>query len=234
MPYTYKNKTKSLTAWAEELGYTDGGSLLYYRINHWGVEKALAAKPSVPNRLTFKGETKSIPEWSKTLGVPAYTIHKRLKRFGSVYGALSAPKVKAERHGMSKTPEYKIWDAIKSRCFNPNHPQTADYMQRGITMYKPWKLSFTQFITDVGRRPKTPKNLTIERIDNDKGYFPGNVKWATRKEQQRNTRSNHMHTEVYNGVEQTHCVAEWSEILDVNKTLLYHRIKANGSLFLSK
>lgn len=229
MPYTYDKKTQSLTKWAEELGYTDGGSLLYYRINHWGIDKAMIAKPPVPNRITFNGVTKSIPAWAEELDMPAYTLRKRLIK-GSVYAALTVPKKTVERHGLSRTPEYKIWDAIKTRTKNPNHPQYADYAGRGIFMYEPWRQSFTKFIEDVGFRPKKPKNLTIERIDNDKGYFPGNVKWATRKEQQRNTRLNHIVTYTHNGVEETHCVADWSEILGISRSILYHNLSVFGTM----
>jgi hypothetical protein len=86
---------------------------------------------------------------------------------------------------MSHSPEHEIWKAAKARCFNPKTPNFNNYGGRGITMEEPWKSSFEAFYRDMG--PK-PYGLTLERINNDGNYAPGNCKWATRKEQRANTR----------------------------------------------
>lgn len=86
-------------------------------------------------------------------------------------------------HG-SLTPEYYSWVAMKARCLNPNVKNWPRYGGRGITVCDRWAASFSAFLKDMGTRPTA--KYTLDRIDNDKNYEPGNVRWATPKEQQRN------------------------------------------------
>jgi hypothetical protein len=86
------------------------------------------------------------------------------------------------------TREYKIWNGMISRC-RPSGRAHKYYAGRGITICERWKNSFAAFLEDMGR---CPPGLTLDRIDNSRGYDPGNCRWATRKQQSRNTRSNHI------------------------------------------
>jgi len=82
---------------------------------------------------------------------------------------------------MSKTKVHAAWCEIIRRVENPNFIKTKHYMGRGITMCPQWRGSFEAFYTEVGD-PPSPKH-SIDRINNDGNYEPGNVRWATQKEQ---------------------------------------------------
>ncbi len=80
-------------------------------------------------------------------------------------------------HGLSKTPEYKVWSSMVERCHNPNDKKFKHYGGRGISVCDLWRASFAAFIADMGRRPKG--RLTIERLNNDGNYEPDNCEWAS-------------------------------------------------------
>lgn len=92
---------------------------------------------------------------------------------------------KNAKHSLSQSPEYRIWNAMKQRCNNANDKNFKDYGGRGIFVCDAWN-DFSSFIADMGRRPA--KHLTIDRIDNDDGYYKENCRWATRKTQRANQR----------------------------------------------
>lgn len=132
-------------------------------------------------------------------------------------------KVRGTIHGKSKTKEYFIWSGIMQRCLNPKSPAYHHYGGRGITVCRRWR-SFQNFIEDVGEAP-TPKH-SIDRIDNNGSYEPGNVRWATQKEQMNNTRMNRFIT--HKG--KTMTIAQWAEHLGMKHSKLYARIQDNWSV----
>ena len=83
-------------------------------------------------------------------------------------------------------PEYRVWLHLRGRCNNHNDAAYRHYGGRGIRVCKEWD-NYPQFLADVGRRPSSLH--TLDRLDNDKGYEPGNCAWTTRTQQARNRRS---------------------------------------------
>lgn len=122
-------------------------------------------------------------------------------------------------HGLAGSPEHKVWLGIIKRCENPNDKHFADYGGRGIRISSVWRRDFAAFLAEVGERP-TPKH-SIERIDNSRGYEPGNVRWATMQEQANNTRRNY--TITIDGRTQT--IAQWAHEKRVLPHLIIGRLR---------
>lgn len=128
-------------------------------------------------------------------------------------------------HGLSLTVEHIIWKGMKQRCLNPKDVGYADYGGRGITICDRW-LKFENFIADIlASLGPRPDGMSIDRINTDGNYEPGNVRWATRIQQARNKRNNLVLT--HNG--ETRCAAEWAKRTGIPVATLYKRIEMGWS-----
>lgn len=125
------------------------------------------------------------------------------------------------KHGMAKTPFYDVWINIRERCENINNPSYKTYGAKGITVSKEWH-DFNIFYKDMYQTYK--RGLSIDRIDNTKGYHNGNCKWSTRIEQNNNKSNNILVT--YKGV--TGSLAFVCRELDAPYRTIRHRIKEQG------
>ena len=119
-------------------------------------------------------------------------------------------------HGMYGTKTYHVWANMIQRCANPNHKSYHNYGGRGIKVCERWA-DFKNFLDDMGERPD---GLSIERKNNNGGYSPCNCKWATRKEQNRNTRRNRPIT--YKG--ETKILVEWARQFNLSREVLSSRL----------
>ena len=123
------------------------------------------------------------------------------------------------KHGESHlTTEYVTWCSMRQRCADPASRSYPLYGGRGITVCDEWRDDYAAFLAHVGRRP-SPRH-SLDRIDNERGYEPGNVRWALPEVQARNTRSNRLIT--HDG--QTFCLAEWSARTGIHRATIDVRL----------
>ncbi len=132
-------------------------------------------------------------------------------------------RLRTKTHGLSDTPTYRTWSDMKGRCFRTLNRDYPDYGGRGITVCDRWKNSFEDFVSDMGERPK---GSTIDRIDVDGNYEPGNCRWATSKQQQRNKRNSRLITFR----KRRRSLAEWAEGLGMPYDVLRYRLDAGWTV----
>lgn len=129
----------------------------------------------------------------------------------------------AHTHKQSGTRLYMTWQGIKGRCYNPHDTRYSRYGGRGIKVCDEWKHSFQNFY-EWAYASGYSDELTIDRIDNDKDYCPGNCRWATQQQQARNRSTN---IDITIG-HSTRSLIEWCEIFDLEYSTVYARYKRNG------
>ena len=126
------------------------------------------------------------------------------------------------KHGFYKDRQYRVWLSMRQRCENPNDRSYKNYGGRGITVCERWQ-EFVNFLADMGPRPK---GFDIDRIDNSRGYEPGNCRWVSRRQNLLNTRLTRMLT--YNG--ETLPMRIWADRIGVPHSTLKNRIDRGWSI----
>lgn len=128
-------------------------------------------------------------------------------------------------HGKHGTRIYKIWKDMKQRCYNTNNLSYKEWGGRGILICDEWLYDFMTFY-DWSMNNGYKDNLTIDRIDNNKGYSPSNCRWTNAKTQSRNKRNNINIT--ING--EVHCLTDWCKILNLNHKTVSTRLSRGWSI----
>ena len=128
------------------------------------------------------------------------------------------------KHGLCKDPLFYVWNAMIRRCCNPKCSAYSRYGAIGRTVCEEWRDDAHKFI-EWAYSNGYKKGLTLDRIENSKGYSPDNCRWVDRFVQQNNTRRNHYI--VARG--ETHSIAEWSRITGINKNTITKRLRSGWS-----
>lgn len=121
------------------------------------------------------------------------------------------------RHGQVSS-EYKSWRCMRKRCLDPSHEEYHRYGGRGLSIEPTWVLDFQSFINDMGLKPS--RKHTLERLNNDLGYFKENCMWATMKEQA-NNRSNNVFV-LFKGEKKT--ISQWATLYNIDSHALRSRV----------
>ena len=129
---------------------------------------------------------------------------------------LARSAVMNKKHGLSQTALFQRWHMMVRRCTDQRIEAYKNYGGRGITVCDRWMV-FENFVEDMGF---PDRGMTLERIDNDKGYSKENCCWAPRKTQSRNKRTNRMIE--HNG--KTQCVSDWEDELGFTRGVLRNRL----------
>ena len=138
----------------------------------------------IKKRIDKSADNHFLSDWKCDCGNIKTIIHTRvITGYTKSCGCLARQTKPSLTHGYKGTKTYSSWCSAKHRCFSENSKDWPKYGGAGITMHKSWAKSFSQFLRDMGERPL---GTTLDRIDRNGNYEPGNCRWATIKEQQIN------------------------------------------------
>jgi hypothetical protein len=161
----------------------------------------------------------------KEVTVRGYCLRKGRTRSCGCYQPEATSRANTT-HGQTKdyriSPEYASWCGMKERCLNPNNPQYKNYGGRGITVHPEWLDSFDSFISHIGIIPSDGKRYTLDRIDNEKNYTPGNVRWSDPLTQANNKRNNIKLT----ALGKTMTLPQWSRETGISIYIMRNRLLA--------
>jgi hypothetical protein len=125
------------------------------------------------------------------------------------------------RENKQHVDTYTVWNGMIQRCYNTTYKVFPYYGGRGILVCQRWRKSFVAFVEDMGYRPL---RMEIDRIDNSKGYEPGNCHWVSKKENCRNRRTNHFLT----AFGRTLTIVAWAEETGISAKLIGVRVRELG------
>lgn len=196
----------------------------------WATQAEQAANTRKTVRVMFQGESMCASEAARRIGVNAGFLVERFKLGETIEAiaariecrkAFAARRPYAQRSMREKT--YGCWKGMVSRCHDSTNKSFARYGMRGVLVCPRWRNSFENFLDDVGIRPSTEHSL--DRYPNQQGsYEPGNVRWATKGEQNQNRRSAHLIS--FDGA--THSITEWAEIVGIPAKTIGARLREEG------
>ena len=146
-------------------------------------------------------------------GPPCHKSQLRRETAMTTHGHSCGPKGRN-----NTTPTYQTWSNMRSRCNNPHTSGYANYGARGISICARWNDSFENFLTDMGEKPA---GMSLDRINNDGNYEPSNCRWATRIEQNNNSRQVRMIS--FNG--KTQRLSDWATEVGCSLSRMHQRLK---------
>ena len=149
----------------------------------------------------------------------------RTKSCGCLNRELAAMRGRENtKHGCSRTRLYRIYSSMRERCYNHHHMHYANYGGRGMEVCPEWRGDFAEF-REWALSHGYADNLSIDRIDNDRGYSPDNCRWGDARTQCNNRRTNH----ILSAAGQTHTVNEWARLTGIKKTTIKERLRRGWS-----
>lgn len=188
------------------------------RIGRWTVQAAIQIKAQSSYQLC-----------RCDCGIERFVLVRSLRHGGTQScGCLSKELAAARKlthgharriHGRSGTKAYRTWNHMMSRCTNPRVNNYADYGGRGIKVCERWQ-KFENFLEDMG---EPPPRASIDRVDNDGNYEPGNCEWRTPREQSSNRRNNILVTHAGTSL----ILSEWARVTGISYAVLLWRFKRN-------
>ena len=169
--------------------------------------------------ISINGIQKKRKEWETETGITHNLVNERLKRGWLIETALTTPAIQPARS--TKDNRYSVYRGMLNRCNNPNCWAFSRYGDKGVKVCDKWlgKNGFTTFCKDMGERPD---GCTLDRIDNDKGYYPENCRWATPKQQANNT----CKTKKLTIGSETKTLSEWCDVYGIKKPTVESRLRA--------
>jgi hypothetical protein len=197
--------------------YQMNGNMIGQRFGMWVVIEAIAKKTTKYTEwlcLCDCGNIKAVRSYSLMSG--------HSKSCGCIRSA--AVSSRNFKHGLTHSPGYAAWKDMISRCYNKKNKSYPYYGGRGISVCREWRHSPVQFFADMGTKPF--EGAEIDRIENNGNYCPSNCQWATRTQNNRNTRTTIFI--CFRG--ETRCLSEWSELFGISRGAISQRLRLGWTI----